>query len=230
MPEESKPLTLDPNTLENQGFSRIRLVHLLLFVAAFVAIAASAAFVLQGEVGRSDVMTLLALAFSAAAAAVLVSVLPLGREAMPALGLVPTGWRPIVFGSLATLALSVAVSLVGPQPESLKEVVDVMRGPRMLTASIVVLGLLAPLAEELIFRGLLFGWLEGRWNAGVAWIVSSLAFAAALIDVAHIVLVLPLGLLFGWLRWRTGSLMPSLAAHAINNSAAVLAARFLAGV
>jgi hypothetical protein len=213
--------------LENQVFSRIRVLHLLLFVAAFVAIAAGAAFLLQGEVGRSDVMTLMGLAFGAAAAAVVVSVLPLGREALPALGLVPTGWRPVVFGSLATLALSVAVSMVGPQPESLKEVVDVMRGPAMLTASVVVFGLLAPLAEELIFRGLLFGWLEGRWSARVAWIVSSLAFAAAHIDLTHIMLVLPLGFLFGWLRWRTGSLVPSLAAHAINNSAAVLAARFL---
>jgi membrane protease YdiL (CAAX protease family) len=226
VPEESKPQSPDPNSLENRGFPPIRLIHLLLFVAAFLGIAASGAFVLQGEVGRSDVMTLMGLAFGAAAAAVFVSVLPLGREAMPALGLVPTGWRPVVFGSLATLALSVAVSMAGPQPESLKEVVEVMRGPTMLGTSIVVFGLLAPLAEELIFRGLLFGWLQSRWNAGVAWIVSSLAFAAAHIDVAHIALVLPLGLLFGWLRWRTGSLVPSLAAHAINNSAAVLAARF----
>ena len=227
MPEESKPLTPDPNPLANQGFPPIRLRHLLLFVAAFLAITVSTAFILQGEVGRSDVMTLMALVFGAAVAAVLVSVSPLGRQAMPALGLVPAGWRAVVFGSLATLALSVAVSMVGPQPESLKEVVDVMRGPRMLWSSIVVFGLLAPLAEELIFRGLLFGWLEGRWNAWVAWVVSSLAFAAAHIDVAHVLLVLPLGFLFGWLRWRTGSLVPSLAAHAINNSAAVLAARFI---
>jgi membrane protease YdiL (CAAX protease family) len=230
VPEESKPLTPDPKSLESQGFPRIRLLHLLLFGVAFVALAASGAFFLRGDVGRPDVMTLLALAFCAATAAVLVSVLPLGRQAMAALGFVPTGWRPIVFGSLATLALSVAVSMIGPQPESLKEVVDIMRGPAMLGASIVVLGLLAPLAEELIFRGLLFGWLEGRWNGRLALVVSSLAFAAAHIDRTHIVLVLPLGLLFGWLRWRTGSLLPSLAAHAINNSAAVLAARFIGAV
>jgi membrane protease YdiL (CAAX protease family) len=229
VPEESKPLTPDPNSLGIQAFPRIRLLHMLLFFAAFGAIAAAGAFFLQGEIERPDFMKVMGLAFGAAAAAVLVAVMPLGRDALPALGFVPVGWRSIVFGSLATLALSVAVSLVGPQPESLKEAVEVMRGATMLWASIAVFGLLAPLAEELIFRGLLFGWLEGRWNARMAWIVSSLAFAAAHIDRAHIVLVLPLGLLFGWLRWRTGSLLPSLAAHAINNSAAVLAARF-AGV
>jgi uncharacterized protein len=225
--EESKPEALDPNPLGNQPFPKITVLHLLLFVAAFVAIALGGAVFLRGEVGQSDPMSLLTLAFGAAAVAVFVSVLPLGRQALPALGLVPAGWRPIVLGTLATLAVSVAVSMVGPQPESLKDVVDIMRGPTMLTASIVVFGLLAPVAEELIFRGLLYGWLEGRWNARVAWIVSSLAFAAAHLDLTHIALVLPLGFLFGWLRWHTGSLVPSLAAHAINNSAAVLAAHFL---
>jgi len=202
-------------------------LHLLLFVAAFLAMAVGAGFLLRIAVSHADPMSLFALGFAAAAAAVLVGALPLRQRALPLLGLVPAGWRPVVFGTLATLAVSVAVSMIGPKPESLKDVVDIMRGPAMLSASIVVFGLLAPLAEELIFRGLLFGWLEGRWNGWVAWIVSSLAFGAAHVDLTHIALVLPLGFLFGWLRWRTGSLLPSLVAHAVNNSAAVLAARFL---
>ena len=70
------------------------------------------------------------------------------------------------------------------------------------------------------------GW-RGRWNSGVAWIVSSLAFAAAHYEPAHIVLVLPLGLLFGWLRRRTDSLVPSLVAHMVNNGFAVLSAAYL---
>src|SRR5262249_56428048 len=77
--------------------------------------------------------------------------------------------------------------------------------------------------EELIFRGLLYGWLAGRWGGTVAWIVSSLAFAAAHVELAHVLLVLPLGLWFGWLRRRTGSLWPSLVAHMMNNGLAVAA-------
>jgi hypothetical protein len=59
--------------------------------------------------------------------------------------------------------------------------------------------------------------------------VSSLAFAAAHAEPAHIILVLPLGLWFGWLRRRTYSLWPSLAAHVFNNGLAVVAAAFLDG-
>jgi membrane protease YdiL (CAAX protease family) len=90
------------------------------------------------------------------------------------------------------------------------------------------MGLLAPVVEELVFRGLFFGWLAGRWGGRVAAGVSSLVFAAAHLEPAHILLVLPLGLLFGWLRWRTGSLLPSMVAHIVNNSFAVLASLLIA--
>ena len=82
----------------------------------------------------------------------------------------------------------------------------------------------APVVEELVFRGLLYGWLEGRWGSRVAFVVSSLAFAAAHIELKHVVLVLPLGFVFGWLRRRTNSLMPSVAAHIVNNGFALAAA------
>ena len=85
------------------------------------------------------------------------------------------------------------------------------------------MAVLAPLVEELVFRGLLYGWLAGRWGTVAAWIVSSLAFAAAHVEPAHIILVLPLGLWFGWLRRRTNSLWPSLVAHMVNNGFAVAA-------
>jgi len=83
--------------------------------------------------------------------------------------------------------------------------------------------------EELVFRGLLYGWIAGRWGTVPAWLVSSVAFALAHYEPAHILLVLPLGLLFGYLRRRTDSLLPSLAAHIFNNGFAVLAAAFLGG-
>ena len=86
---------------------------------------------------------------------------------------------------------------------------------------------LAPLVEELVFRGLLYGWVAGRWGTVAAWIVSSLAFAAAHVEPAHIILVLPLALWFGWLRRRTDSLLPSLVAHMVNNGFAVAAAALL---
>lgn len=172
-------------------------------------------------------LSVLSAFFGTCLLALLIAVLPLGRDAPAALGLRPVGWRPIVLAVLGTTVLSFVVSQLGPQPEGVREVTQGLQGVQALQ-TLAVLGLLAPIAEELVFRGLLYGWLAGRWSNLVAFILSSLAFAAAHTEPLHILMVLPLGFWFGWLRWRTGSLVPTIVAHIINNTIAVSAAVFLA--
>jgi uncharacterized protein len=198
---------------------------LILFFVALAAIG----FVVLRFVPLHDMLPLLGAFFAIGFLAVVVAVAPLGRAAIPALGLRPANWKYVVFGALGTMALSVAVSQIGLQPEGMKQVLDIVRDLHQLALSLLLLAVLAPLVEELVFRGLLYGWLAGRWGKNVGWIVSSLAFAAAHTEPAHIILVFPLGLLFGWLRQRTDSLLPSLVAHIANNSLALVAAAYLDG-
>jgi uncharacterized protein len=169
-------------------------------------------------------LTLLAVFFLTALIALSVAMAPMGRAALPALGFRRVGWRPPVLGAVVGLALSIAASQVGLEPQGIKEAMEVVREPGMFVPSLAVIAGLAPLVEELVFRGLLYGWLAGRWGTVAAWIVSSLAFAAAHVEPAHIILVLPLAFWFGWLRRRTDSLLPSLVAHMVNNGFAVAAA------
>jgi CAAX protease family protein len=198
---------------------------LLLFLAALVAVGFGVLRILPLQ----EMLDLLGAFFAIGFLAVVVAVAPLGRAAIPALGLRPANWKYIVFGALGTMALSVAVSQLGVQPEGMKQVFEIVRDLHQLALSLLLLAVLAPLVEELVFRGLLYGWLAGRWGKNVGWIVSSLAFAAAHTEPAHIILVFPLGLLFGWLRKRTDSLLPSLAAHIANNGLALVAAAYLDG-
>jgi hypothetical protein len=198
---------------------------LLLFGVALVVVG----FVVLRFLPLHEMLDLLGAFFAIGFLAVVAAVAPLGRAAIPALGLRPANWKYIVFGALGTMALSVAVSQVGLEPEGMKQVLDVVRDLHQLALSLLLLAVLAPLVEELVFRGLLYGWLAGRWGKNVGWIVSSLAFAAAHTEPAHIVLVLPLGLLFGWLRKRTDSLLPSVVAHIANNGLALVAAAYLDG-
>ncbi|MSP77874.1 MAG: CPBP family intramembrane metalloprotease [Rhodospirillaceae bacterium] len=226
--KESKALSADRNPLENKGFPEIRGTHVLIFLILCPALAMGALFQFRPEAGGGGFLLTLAMLFAAGLVSVVLAVSLLGGAALPALGFRPAGWRPIVFGSLGTLALSVAVSQLGIQPEGMKQAMNVSREPALFLAAFAVMAVLAPLVEELVFRGLLYGWLESRWNSRVAFVVSSLVFAVAHYELAHIVLVLPLGLLFGYLRRRTNSLLPSLVAHVANNTLAVVAAAFLA--
>lgn len=213
----------DDNPLRQNDFIPIRGWAILVFLAVLPLLLVPAVWLMRGH-GTLAVITAF---FAVGLIAVLVVMAPMGWSALPALGFRAVGWRPVVLGTLGTAVLSVAVSQVGLEPEGMKEAIKIAREPALFAASLAVLAGLAPLAEELVFRGLLYGWLAGRWGTIIAWLVSSLAFAAAHVELAHVILVLPLGLWFGWLRRRTGSLWPSLVAHVINNGLAITAAAYL---
>lgn len=197
--------------------------EILLFLVAFLAIGAPAVWLLADR----SLVGLIGLFFGFGLLAVAIAVAPLGSSALPALGFRAVGWRPILWGTLGTVAVSLAVSQIGLEPQGVKQAMKIADGPAALFVGLALLAGLAPLVEELVFRGLLYGWLAGRWGAGMAVVGSSAAFAAAHVEPAHAILVLPLGLMFGWLRWRSGSLWPSLVAHMGNNGLAVLAASLL---
>jgi membrane protease YdiL (CAAX protease family) len=217
-------LPSDANPLIQRDYRPLPGWSLLLFLAACPVFGFLAVRFLPDR----EMLTVLGSFFVVGLLAVAAAVAPLGRSAFPALGLRPANWKYLAFGPLATLALSVAVSQLGIEPKGMKQVIQFV--PGQVVVSLLLLAVLAPLVEELVFRGLLYGWIAGRWGTMAAFIVSSLAFAAAHFEPAHIVLVLPLGLLFGWMRRQTDSLLPSLVSHVLNNGFALLAAVYLPGV
>ncbi|MBA2319621.1 MAG: CPBP family intramembrane metalloprotease, partial [Deltaproteobacteria bacterium] len=85
-----------------------------------------------------------------------------------------------------------------------------------------IVGLVAPVVEELIFRGFLWAAIERSAPPWVAWLVTSLLFGAYHLDPMHVLAVLPLGLVLGWLRWRTGALWAPILFHLVNNALALV--------
>jgi len=233
-------LPADANSLITKEKQRLPWWTALIFVGALIVTSTAVVFFLQSRGLFSPAHTLVLLTgfYGAALASVVLAIAPVGHDALPAMGLRGAGWRVVVLGVIGTVALSMGVSHLGIEPQGVKQVMEFVREPGALAPSLIVFAVLAPLVEELIFRGLLYGWIVGlwtwaaghepslpaRWATIVAWIVSSLAFAVAHYEPAHIILVLPLGLMFGWLRRRTDSLLPSFIAHVVNNGFAVLGA------
>jgi membrane protease YdiL (CAAX protease family) len=73
-------------------------------------------------------------------------------------------------------------------------------------------------AEELLFRGVLQGALGRNLRAVL---IAGSAFALFHVDPVHVVGVLPLGLFFSWVAYRSSTLV-SIFAHVSNNTLAVL--------
>lgn len=86
----------------------------------------------------------------------------------------------------------------------------------------LVIGLLAPVAEELAFRGaVLRALLQWRPQAHWAMIaVSAVCFALIHGNPAQMPHAFLIGLLLGWMYYRTGSVVPGVAYHWVNNSVA----------
>lgn len=87
---------------------------------------------------------------------------------------------------------------------------------------IIGLGLVPGLCEEAGFRGMLQGSLL-RYGRVVSLLVPALAFAVFHGDLVQGTGALVLGLYLGELRHRTGSIVPGVAAHAVNNLVAGVA-------
>lgn len=83
---------------------------------------------------------------------------------------------------------------------------------------------LAPVCEEIAFRGYLQSALRLRLRDGAALAVGAVLFAAMHLNPVSLPGLLLLGALFGWLALRTGSVWPGVAAHAANNAVASLIA------
>ena len=94
----------------------------------------------------------------------------------------------------------------------------------------VAVGILAPLAEEVVFRGAILRTLLGimsKKNHWVAIMISAAIFGVVHANLAQFVNALLMGLLLGWMYYRTGSLVPGILLHWVNNTMAYVLANIM---
>ena len=83
-------------------------------------------------------------------------------------------------------------------------------------------GLIAPVCEELLFRGLIYGWLRHHFGMGVSMCLSSALFAIVHIQVPVMPEIFVIGLLLCWFYEKSGSLYPAILLHMSVNTASLI--------
>jgi membrane protease YdiL (CAAX protease family) len=97
-----------------------------------------------------------------------------------------------------------------------------------LWLTIALVGVAAPLGEEIFYRGALQTRFAERFGRGVGLAVASVAFGLAHFEPIHMLFALAAGFYLGWISDLAGSCRASLAVHAVNNTFAALAAAWMA--
>jgi membrane protease YdiL (CAAX protease family) len=130
-----------------------------------------------------------------------------------------------VIVSVATIAAAFvadAFNLIMPAvPEWFEKIMEqMMNGPVWVT--LISVSVFAPLFEEWLCRGLVLRGLLQKTNPAAAIIVSAIFFAVLHMNPWQALPAFLLGLLFGYVYYRTGSLRLTMLMHCVNNTMAVI--------
>jgi membrane protease YdiL (CAAX protease family)/uncharacterized RDD family membrane protein YckC len=150
------------------------------------------------------------------------------RDGLAALGL--RRFRPSAFGWMALGLFSyyvatIAYGVLVTQPDQKDIARDLGLDAGVLAAIpvVVLIAIVAPIAEEIFFRGMLFGGLRKRLSTYPAAAISALVFGAlhATTGITAVPPLIVFGFMLALLYERTGSLVPGMIAHAFNNALAL---------
>ena len=87
----------------------------------------------------------------------------------------------------------------------------------------LTISLLAPILEEVMFRGAIQGYLTRKLgNPWLAMAIAALVFGVYHMNPVQVVYASMFGFILGWMYYRTGSLMSVIVGHVLNNSIATL--------
>jgi hypothetical protein len=143
--------------------------------------------------------------------------------------------RPVRIATVGSIILSIAglaavlsevdniVSMALPRPEWFSAMFrDLFANERHPWMSLFLTVVVAATTEEVLFRGIILRGLLGHIRPALAVGISALLFALVHANPWQFFGPLALGALLGWLYVRTGSLVPCMIGHAVNNALAAL--------
>ncbi|MEI7829129.1 MAG: type II CAAX endopeptidase family protein [Prolixibacteraceae bacterium] len=136
---------------------------------------------------------------------------------------------PALFVSLLSLqffmnAISLRVDKILPPPGWFLELfARLFESDQGIWGGILRVVILAPIVEELIFRGVIFSGFQRIYPSFLAIFFSALLFALFHLNPWQLLPTFLLGLLLGFVRLRTGSLLAAIFTHALHNGMVFLA-------
>ncbi|MEM7587621.1 MAG: CPBP family glutamic-type intramembrane protease, partial [Acidobacteriota bacterium] len=93
--------------------------------------------------------------------------------------------------------------------------------PSLLWILPLLIVIVAPLVEEILFRGVLFEALASALSTSMVILITTVVFALIHLNPPQIIATFILGVHCGLVRWASGSVVPAIFVHLINNLGAI---------
>jgi membrane protease YdiL (CAAX protease family) len=90
---------------------------------------------------------------------------------------------------------------------------------------ILSVGIFAPIAEEVLFRGMILSELKGVHSIFVAVIVQAVLFGLFHMNAIQAIYATAFGLVLGFITVKTKSILPAILLHVLNNTFDVLVSK-----
>ncbi|HEU5252913.1 MAG TPA: type II CAAX endopeptidase family protein [Solirubrobacterales bacterium] len=128
-------------------------------------------------------------------------------------------WMALAVFVYLLFAALYSIFILEPEQE------DIAEGFGPVPVQVLLIVVAAPIAEELCFRGMLFGGLRERLPSVPAALLAGLVFGFlhAFTGISAVPPLIAFGFIFCLLYEKTGSVVPGMLLHALNNSVALLA-------
>ena len=133
----------------------------------------------------------------------------------------------IILGASCWLFNSGALSLVeeagmfSSQFEYMSEILAPLSQGSILI-SIITVGIVAPIAEEVLFRGVIYNTLNRKISVRWTIIIQAIFFGIFHGNLVQGLYATLLGLIFGYVTYKTKSLWPAITMHIVNNLVATI--------
>ncbi len=99
-----------------------------------------------------------------------------------------------------------------------------LTGDHVVLITLIHVGLVPSVCEEVLFRGYFQRALEKSWGIWAAIIIGGLLFGIYHIRLTQVIPLSAIGMLLAWIVWKSDSLLPAITGHFVNNGGSVILA------
>ncbi len=126
--------------------------------------------------------------------------------------------------SWLNMQLPVPETLVAFEQGQMEMIEQILTGDYLIMLTIMHVAMVPAICEEIMYRGYILRLFERSWGIWAAIIVSGLIFGLYHLRLTQVIPLAVIGMVLAWVTIKSGSLIPAIFGHFVNNAGSVIVA------